>query len=156
MKSYRLRAISRNILSQSLTVFCAVFCASLISLSVAAQDPPAQQSPTIDTQSIVARPIPQRTVGLEPGKIKKWSLRDAIMTALESNVEIELERENVRLMQYDLIGAQGFYDPTATSRILYNRSGTPTTSRDQGLEGGNTINRQALQYNFGMTKNFER
>src|SRR5262245_29232749 len=156
MKTYRLRAISRNFLSQSLTVFCAIFCASLISLSVSAQDPPAAQSNTIDIQSIVARPIPTRTVGLEPGKIKKWSLRDAIMTALENNVEIDLERENVRMIQYDLIGAQGFYDPTATSRIFYNNSGRATATRDQGLTEGNTITSKSLQYNFGMFKNFER
>src|SRR5215475_2112713 len=157
MKTNRLRAIARYFLSQSLTACCAIFCASLISPFVAAQDPPAQQSTTIDTQSIVARPIPLRTVGLEPGKVKKWSLRDAIMTALDNNVEIDLERENVRLMQYDLIAQQGYYDPTATSRILFNKSGTPTASRDQGLEGGaTTINRQALQYNFGLLKNFEK
>src|SRR5262245_39663790 len=152
MKTYRLRDISRDFLSQSLTVFCAIFCASLISLHVVAQDPPAQQSTTIDTKSIVARPIPLRTVGLEPGKVKKWSLRDAIMTALDNNVEIDLERENVRMMQYDLIAAQGYYDPTATSTMLYNKSITPTSSRVSGLESGNTIASDAMIYNFGATQ----
>lgn len=157
MKTNRLRAIARNFLSQSLTVFCAIFCASLISLPVAAQDPPATQSPAIQTENIVARPIPLRTVGLEPGKIKKWSLRDAIMTALDNNVEIELEKENVRMMQYDLIAAQGFYDPTTTSTILFNKSLTPTSSRASGLlEGSNTIASDALIYNFGATQNFQR
>src|SRR5262245_63838299 len=120
MKTYRLRAISRNFLSQSLTVFCAIFCASLISLSVSAQDPPAAQSNTIDIQSIVARPIPTSTVGLEPGKIKKWSLRDAIMTELENNVEIDLAREHVGMIKNDLIEAHALYNPTATSRTLHH------------------------------------
>ncbi len=158
MKTNRLRDISRDFLSQSLTVFCAIFCASLISAPVAAQDPPAQQpTSTIQTQDIVARPIPPRTVGLEPGKIKRWSLRDAIMTALDNNVEIELERENVRLMQYDLIAAQGFYDPAVTSTVLYNKSIQPTSFRAAGLDAGeNTITRDAITYNFGGSKNFER
>src|SRR5262245_14091671 len=107
MKNIRPRAFVRDVISHSSTVLCAIFCASLISLSVAAQDPPASQdSSTIKTQDIVARPIPQRTTGLDPGKVKQWSLRDAIMVALDNNVDIELEKENVRMMQYDLIAAQ--------------------------------------------------
>src|SRR5215813_11869159 len=156
MKNNRLRAVARNFLSQSLTTICAIFCASLISLSVVAQDTTTTQNPAIKTQDIVARPIPPRTVGLEPGKVKQWSLRDAIMTALDNNVDIELERENSRLIQYDLIAAQGFYDPTTTSTILYNKSITPTASRVSGLVTGNTIASDAMVYNFGATKNFER
>ena len=155
MKTNRLRAIARNFLSQSLTVFCAIFCASLISLSVAAQDPPATQTPTIQTENIVARPIPLRTVGLEPGKIKKWMVRDAIMTALDNNVEIELEKENVRMMQYDLIAAQGYYDPMTTSTILYNKSASPNSFRFSGTDSS-TITTDSLTYNFGAAKNFER
>ena len=84
-------AVARNFMSLNLTVFCAIFCASLFSLPVAAQDTPATQSAQSQEQ-IVSRPIPPRTVGLDPGKIVKWSLRDAIMTALEKNVDIDLER----------------------------------------------------------------
>jgi outer membrane protein TolC len=154
------RAVTRRVLSLSmaprLTVFCAIFCASLISMPAVAQDSQATPSPSIQIQDIVARPIPQRTVGLTPGKVVKWYLRDAIEAALEKNIDIELERENVRMMQYDLIAAQGFYDPTATSRILYNSLGRATALRDQGLDGGNTITSKSYTYNFGMTKNLER
>jgi outer membrane protein len=154
------RAVARRITSLNLapllTVFCAIFCASLVSMPVAAQDTQATQSTPIDTKDIVARPIPQRTVGLEPGKIVKWSLRDAILAAYEKNVDIELEKENVRMMQYDLIAAQGFYDPTVTSSILYNSFGRATAQRDQGLQQGNTLTSKSLGYNFGATKNLER
>src|SRR5215813_11957729 len=159
MKNNRLRAIARNFLSLSvapcLTMFCAIFCASLISESVVAQDTTATDSSAIQTQNIVARPIPLRTVGLEPGKVKQWSLRDAIMTALDNNVDIELERENVRLMQYDLISAQGFYDPTTTSTIIYNKSASPNSFRFSGTDSA-TITTDALTYNFGASKSFER
>ncbi|HKE06158.1 MAG TPA: TolC family protein, partial [Blastocatellia bacterium] len=155
MKTNRLRAVARNFLSQSLTTICAIFCASLIALSVVAQDTTATQSSTIQTQDIVARPIPPRTIGLEPGKIKKWSLRDAIMTALDNNVDIELERENSRLIQYDLIAAQGFYDPTTTSTIIYNKSASPNSFRFSGTDSA-TITTDALTYNFGASKSFER
>jgi HAE1 family hydrophobic/amphiphilic exporter-1 len=162
MKNYWLRAAARNFLSlrlaPCLTVFCAIFCASLIPMSAAAQDTQTPQSAPIQTKDIVARPIPERTSGLEPGKIVRWTLRDAIIAALEKNVDIELEKENVRMIQYDLIGAHGFYDPTATSGIFYNRSSRATAARDQGLVGDdtNTISNRSLTYNFGATKNLER
>jgi outer membrane protein len=155
------RAVARRILSLSLapflTVFCAIFCVSLISMPAAAQDTQTTQSTPIDTKDIVARPIPQRTVGLEPGKIVKWTLRDAILAAYEKNVDIELEKENVRMMQYDLISFQGVYDPVTTSSILYNKSNQATAFRAAGLDSGeNTISRNSLSYNFGMRKNMER
>jgi HAE1 family hydrophobic/amphiphilic exporter-1 len=153
------RAVARRIPSLSLApcliVFCAIFCASLISMPAAAQGTQATQSSPIETKDIVARPIPERTVGLEPGKVVKWYLRDAILAALEKNVDIQLEQENVRFTQYDLIAAQGFYDPTTTSSILYNKSIFPNVARFTG-SSGNTINQDSITYNFGASKYFER
>src|SRR5262245_40900100 len=60
------------------------------------------------------------------------------------------------MMQYDLIAAQGYYDPTATSTMLYNKSITPTSSRVSGLESGNTIASDAMVYNYGATQQFQR
>ena len=153
------RAVARRFLSLSmapcLTVFCAILCATLISMPATAQDTQATQTPPIQTQDIVARPIPERTVGLAPGKIVKWYLKDAILAALDKNIDIELEREKVRMTQYDLIATQGFYDPTATSGIFYNRSSSPNSARFSGTDS-NAISNQSLTYNFGATKNFER
>ena len=153
------RAVARRFLSLSLapclTVFCAIFCASLISMPAAAQDTQATTSATIQTQDIVARPIPERTVGLEPGKIVRWTLKDAVLAALEKNVDILLEQENVRFIQYDLIAAQGFYDPTTTSRIQYNKSIIPNIARFTG-SSDDTVSQNSLTYNFGVSKNIER
>jgi HAE1 family hydrophobic/amphiphilic exporter-1 len=62
------------------------------------------------------------------------------------------------MIQYDLIAAQGFYDPTTTSSFFYNRSSRATAARDQGLVGNdtNTISNRSISYNFGATKNLER
>src|SRR5262245_32185149 len=153
------RAVARRFLSLSLapllTVFCAIFCASLISAPVAAQDTQATTSASIQTQDIVARPIPERTTGLEPGKIVRWTLKDAILAALEKNVDIQLEQENVRFIQYDLIAAQGYYDPTATSRIDFNKNIIPNVGRFTGSDD-DTVSSDTLTYNFGASKNIER
>jgi HAE1 family hydrophobic/amphiphilic exporter-1 len=160
MNNNRLRAVAREFLSLTmppcLTVFCAVLFASLISMPAAAQDTQTPQSATIQVQDIVARPIPERTVGLDPGKVVKWYLKDAILAALEKNVDIQLEQENVRIAQYDLIATQGVYDPRVTSSILYNKSAQPTTFRAAGIDSGNTITRDSTSYNFGAVQNIER
>jgi outer membrane protein TolC len=159
MNNNWLRAVAREFISLKLppclTVFCAVFFASLISMPAAAQDTQAPTS-SIQVQDIVARPIPERTVGLEPGKIVKWSLKDAIMAALEKNVDIQLQQENVRFTQFNLIAAQGYYDPAVTSSMLYNKSAQPTTFRASGVAAGNTISQDSLTYNVGGTQNFQR
>ncbi|MEO6725833.1 MAG: TolC family protein [Blastocatellia bacterium] len=168
MTTKSLRAAARHFASLSLAVCCTLPAA----LPAIAQDPattptqqqqqqpsaatsPAAQQTPPPTSSIVSRPIPQRTVGLDPSKVVRWTLRDAVTAALAKNVDIELERENVRLKQYDLIAAQGYYDPAIVSQVLYNRSSTPTSSRFTGATS-NAISRDGVTFNGGLRKNFER
>jgi HAE1 family hydrophobic/amphiphilic exporter-1 len=103
----------------------------------------------------VSRPLPTRTSGLDPNKSVRWSLRDAILAALENNVDIELERENVRLAQYDITSAQGVYDPLTTSRLLYNAAQRPNTFRFSG-SALDTVTSNTLNVDFGAQKQFEK
>ncbi|MBI1760360.1 MAG: TolC family protein [Acidobacteria bacterium] len=118
---------------------------------------PAAQAQTQGNAQMppVSRPIPQRTVGLEPGKVERWTLRDAVLKALENNVDIELERENVRLAQYDIVSAQGVYDLSTVSTILYNAAQSPNTFRFSGVSV-DTQSSNRLTYNFGTRKSFEK
>ena len=147
------------------TVVAAAACA----LPAAAQDPaptppvqqPSQttaQAPSGNTQAPpLSRPIPTRLVGLEPGKAVRWTLRDAITAALEKNVDIEIERENVRLAQFDLFASQGVYDPLTSSGISYNSLTQPNTSRFSGAAATQpNITSSTLNYNFGLQQFIER
>lgn len=158
MQTKIFRTVARRLAGLTLIACCA--------LPAFAQDPPppTPQPTTTPTpqpinqtpdQQPVARPIPARTIGLESGKVVRWTLRDAITAALDKNVDIELERENVRLMQYDLIAAQGFYDPSISVATLYNRSAIPNTFRFSGAES-TAVTRDSISVNGGLTKNFER
>src|SRR5690349_8143891 len=40
-----------------------------------------------------------------------WTLRDAIANALDNNVDIAIERKNVKISELNLKAAQGVYDP---------------------------------------------
>ena len=124
---------------------------SLMALSQTPIPPTPQPSAPLNIGQIRPQPIPDRSVGLDPGKIVRWSLRDAIMMALENNVEIQIEKENVRLAEYDLFAARGFYDPTFTSRISWAPQRTPNAFAFSGTTANATV-QNATIVNFGLIR----
>jgi HAE1 family hydrophobic/amphiphilic exporter-1 len=151
MMTNRLWAAARNFASLSLIALCAW----LIAPPVAAQDATTQQNPQSQDQQPVARPIPQRSVGLDPGKVVRWTLREAILAVLENNPDIELEKSNVRLAQYDLFAAQGVYDVTSTASSSYSAFTQGNTRLFSGTTA-TTTSQQSLGYNFGTQQLVER
>lgn len=127
--------------------------ACAVCLSPALAQTPVPPSPT--PQQITPRPVPNRAVGIEPGKLVQWTLRDAILAGLEKNVDIDIERENVRLAQFDLFAAQGVYDPLSTSGISYNSTVQANTRLFSGTNATTTENK-TLTYNFGLQQFIER
>ncbi|MGE0104338.1 MAG: TolC family protein [Blastocatellales bacterium] len=127
------------------TWMLALSCVLTMGVPAMAQDP----------QQPVARPIPQRTVGLEPGNVVRWTLRDAIISALEKNVDIELERENVRLAGYDIVAAKGFYDFNTGASFLYESAKRPNTFPFSGTTDNFTLN-DTTTFNFTAFKNIEK
>jgi HAE1 family hydrophobic/amphiphilic exporter-1 len=83
------------------------------------QDNP--QSPTPNPQSDVR-------VGVNPSKRVTLTLRDAMTAALENNRDIEVERLNVQMNEFDLRAAGGAYDPTLSTTLFYDRRSIPATS----------------------------
>src|SRR5262245_26916492 len=74
-----------------------------------AQTPPTKQEPAPQpSRPMSAQPatLPQETptqlAGVEADKIVRWTLKDAILAALEKNLNIEIARQNVRLSQFDI------------------------------------------------------
>ncbi|HKX33402.1 MAG TPA: TolC family protein [Blastocatellia bacterium] len=147
-----LGAAARRMTSSILAALCLVAPA----LPVAAQDP---AQPAANTQNTtdqpVSRPIPQRSIGLDPGKVVRWTLRDAIIAALDKNVDMELERETVKLAQYDVFQFQGYYDPVASSTMQYVRQIQPSTFTFANASDS-VIRNDSLQANYGLRKNLER
>ena len=67
-------------------------------------------------------------VGVNPSKRVTLTLRDAMTTALENNRDIEVERLNVQMNEFDVRAAQGVYDPTLATTLYYDRRSIPATS----------------------------
>jgi HAE1 family hydrophobic/amphiphilic exporter-1 len=82
------------------------------------------------TTGALAQDNPQSDVrvGVNPSKRVTLTLRDAMSMALENNRDIEVERLNVQMNEFDLRASQGFYDPNLSTSLYYDRSLIPATS----------------------------
>jgi len=86
------------------------------------------------------KPVTELTrVGVDVNRQRPLALRDALSMALEHNKDIEVARENVRIAEFDLLGAQGIYDPRITTTAFYERVESPVASFLSGGQGGSTI-----------------
>lgn len=67
-------------------------------------------------------------IGVDMLEQKPLSLSEAIVMALENNKDIEVSRQNVRIAEFDLQAAEGFYEPRFTGQTLYERATVPNVS----------------------------
>ncbi len=140
-----------------LPVLAGAFVVLLTAAATFAQETPQPANPTLpaaQTQGNVQMPpvlrtIPQRTVGLEPGKVVRWTLRDAILAALENNPDIEIERSSVRQSGFDVIAAEGAYDPTSTQGTTFSSTSQPNTRPFSGAGTAPSLTSKNLNFNFG-------
>jgi HAE1 family hydrophobic/amphiphilic exporter-1 len=65
-----------------------------------------------------AAQTPERRVGVQTSNRKSLTLREAVMMALENNRDIEIERLNARMNEFDLRAAKGVYDPSLTASVV--------------------------------------
>jgi len=136
---------------QSLSALCGGKAASFIAIlgmillttfGVSAQQPTATPAPTPTTaeQTINVPAIAPNyrsdkvtlpelgRVGVNMDQQQPLSLRDALKLALENNKDIEVARENVKIAEFDLLGARGAYDPRLSSQSYFERVKTPISS----------------------------
>jgi outer membrane protein len=103
----------------------------------------------------LSQPIPTRTVGLEPGKVVNWTLRDSIVTALDKNVDIEIERENVKLAGFDIVAAYGAYDLNGSTTSLYESAKRPNSFPFSGTTDNFTLN-DTFTFNSSIVQNVQK
>lgn len=67
-------------------------------------------------------------VGVEMTSQRPMSVREAIALALENNRDIEVTRKNVKIAEFDLKAARGYYEPRFIAQTFYERATTPNVS----------------------------
>ena len=86
------------------------------------------------------KPLPElNRVGVDLNHQRPLALREALSMALENNKDIEVARQNVRIAEFDLRGAQGVYDPRLSTQAFYERVESPIASFLAGGQNGSTI-----------------
>ena len=99
-----------------------------------------------------ARALPELgRVGVDSAEQRPLTMREAMEMALVNNKDIEVARSNVKIAEFDLLGAHGFYDPRFSTFSYYERSVTPTSNF---LSGGGA-NGAVTQSDFTGTVRFE-
>src|SRR5262249_23088957 len=71
------------------------------------------------------RQEPERRIGVQTSNRVSLTMHEAVMMALENNREIEIERLNARMNEFDLRAAKGVYHPALTASVFYDHSVTP-------------------------------
>jgi outer membrane protein len=67
-------------------------------------------------------------VGVDMMDQKPLSLKEAITLALDNNKDIEVTRQNVKIAEFDLQSARGFYEPRFSGQTYYEHAKTPVFS----------------------------
>lgn len=67
-------------------------------------------------------------VGVDMLDQRSMTLNDAIRLALENNNDIEVTRKNVKIAEFDLKAARGYYQPRFTGITSYERTTAPNVS----------------------------
>lgn len=126
------------------------FLSLLIFVAIAGLGTASAQEPTTIQQLPVPpvapdfrapqKPLPDlHRVGVDMNQQHPLSLREALSLALANNKDIEVARENVRIAEFDLVSAQGIYDPRINVASFYERIENPISSFLSGGQNGSTI-----------------
>ena len=138
-------------------------CSFLLSTPAMAQDPmtrspiPDQDlrnEPLLKSGPLPVPPTPDLTrVGVGGGEFT-LTLNEAIRRALESNNDIEVSRDNVRLAETTLQSLEGVYDPLISFTPLFSSVRTPRANTSGEALGSGTINQTILSFAPSLTKQF--
>src|ERR1700752_3860791 len=154
------RARSRlevSMMSILLKVFSVTFltCLLLLSAPAMAQDP-ITKSP-LRSKPLPLPPVPDLTrVGVEGGELF-LTLDQAIRRALESNNDIEVSRDNVRLAETTLQSLEGVYDPLVTFAPQFSLVRTPrvnSAGETTNIPASVPIQTTSLSITPAITKQF--
>jgi outer membrane protein len=101
--------------------------------------PQAHAQESANPQSAIRNPQSDKRVGVDASKRATMTLRDVILMALENNRDIEVERFNVQLNQFDVNASEGVYDPALSSSMFYDRRNTPIANPLAGGANGGLL-----------------
>lgn len=138
-----IRLVNSSLLGLIVIVLLSVGAPSALAQELSPSPSPSPQE--LQVPAIAAdfrptqKPLPELgRVGVDMDRQRPLSLREALALALDNNKDIEVARENVKIAEFDLLGAHGAYDPKLTSSSYFERIETPISSFLSGGSNGAT------------------
>jgi len=98
---------------------------------------------------------PEDRIGVDLNNPLNLSVHDAVVMALNRNLDIAVDRVNVQLSEYSLKAAQGIYDVNFQSTSDFVSQTTPALTTISGSVGGASTTR-TLDYNAGINQLVEK
>lgn len=137
-----------------------IICAALLlcASNVWAQGPVAPSQSTTPRQQ--DNPPSDARIGVDAAKRVSLTMREAILMALENNRDIEVERLNVQMNEFDVRAAQGVYDPALSATLFYDRRTLPVTTifaagKTDSLAGSAALTQRLLWQGSSIQGNFD-
>lgn len=113
-------------------------------------DPPPQKNNILEN---ARREIPDTRLGLYKNKAVSIGLDEAITMMLEHNLDIQDQRENIKISEHKLEILRGNFDLKINSDFLYFIDSSPIVSTLMRSTGSDiNVTRDILNYNFSFSK----
>lgn len=106
--------------------------------------------PSTGAQERPLAPSPASPSADAPRPVLELTLDEAVRRTLENNVDIAVERFNPESSILNVDELKGFYEPVLTSQVTQNSAARP---RSNAFSGGQSVDTDALNYNFGAFQN---
>ena len=119
----------------------------------ALQEPRQPDFPDVQQQAVPPQPDLTR-VGVS-GQMLTLSINDAIRRALQSNNDIEVARDDVRVNEQRLRGLYGVYDPVFSMTPTFDQRISPVTSIFAGGTSSGTVSNKTFSVNPALSKIFQ-
>ncbi len=91
-------------------------------------------------------------VGVVPGLSRPLALREAILMALRSNPDVEIQRVAVQQAAFDVNRTKGFYDVVLTNQFAYSALRNPAVNPFAGADENGAVELRTAQNAFAFTK----
>jgi len=141
------------------SVNAGVALVALVGTTLSAQQPtiPGQQQQPVATAPLTQMPAVDKYVvgAAKPPEVPgapsiDLSLDDAIAISLEKNLDLQVQKLNPAIQDYNLVRLNAVFRPTLTSSFQQNHSSTPSTNT---LDGVATDITQRQNYSAGYSQN---
>ena len=150
-----LRVISSALLSGSFLLGTAAMAQDPITKSPL-PDQDLRNDPLLKERRLPVPPVPDLTrVGVGEAEFT-LTLNEAIRRALESNNDIEVSRDNVRLAESTLLSLEGVYDPLISFTPQFTDVRTPAANINGGVGLSRTLHETSLSFTPAVTKQFSK